>query len=798
MAGSKSKRAVALSPEEEQTKLLEEAKKKVNVEAFYMKRCLDNAKLMDALKHASNMIGQLRTGLFTPKNYYALYIFTFDQLRHLESYLFEENKKGGRMTKLYELVQYAGNILPRLYLIVTVGSVYIKSKEAPAKDVLKDLVEMCRGVQHPTRGLFLRNYLSEMTKDKLPDVGTEYEGVGGSAADSIEFILQNFTEMNKLWVRMQHQGPVKDRDRRESERQELRLLVGKNLARLSQLEGVTQEAYEEVVLPRVLGQIVNCKDQIAQQYLMECLIQVFPDEFHLRTLERLLSTCTMLQPGVNCKTIIVSLIDRLTSFAARSPELIPEDVPIFDVFFAQINKIFEKRKKMAIEDKMSVVVSLLGLSLKCYPSAFENVNRLLTSAAETLDGHVAAHGDITSPRAVKEIVRLLNIPLEAYKNILVVLDLEALPRLMQFLAYPTRKKVALVFVKNATGNSTAVTDNDHASKLWEFISPLLKDSQEGDVEDMDPLDLEDYEEEQCLVSSLVHLLSSESDEDLFAMYITARKFFGQGDAKSVRIKHLLPPLVFAAFKLADRIRQSEEDEWVRKAKKVFKFVHETISALAKHNLPTLALRLFLQAAQAADNCGFETIAYEFLTQSFVLYEDEISESKEQVRSIQLIVSCVRSLTCFGDENYDTLVTKSALHSSKLLRKPDQCRAVFNCSHLFWCGDGESAYHDGKRVLECLQKSLKIADSCMDAAVNVQLFVEILNQYLYFFTIKNQSITVKYIKGLVALINTNIANMESANGDDESAYCPLSPSLPHSIPHSLLGGGEVLLLLGEFA
>ena len=49
----------------------------------------------------------------------------------------------------------------RSYLLLTVGSVYIVSKEAPAKDILKDLVEMCRGVQHPMRGLFLRNYLSQ-------------------------------------------------------------------------------------------------------------------------------------------------------------------------------------------------------------------------------------------------------------------------------------------------------------------------------------------------------------------------------------------------------------------------------------------------------------------------------------------------------------------------------------------------------------------------------------------------------------------------------------------------------------
>ena len=28
---------------------------------------------------------------------------------------------------------------------------------------------------------------------------------GGTVEDAVEFLLQNFTEMNKLWVRMQHQ-----------------------------------------------------------------------------------------------------------------------------------------------------------------------------------------------------------------------------------------------------------------------------------------------------------------------------------------------------------------------------------------------------------------------------------------------------------------------------------------------------------------------------------------------------------------------------------------------------------------
>ena len=59
----------------------------------------------------------------------------------------------------------------------------------------------------------------------------------------MDFVLLNFAEMNKLWVRMQHQGHSQDREKREQERQELRILVGTNLVRLSQLEGLNVERY---------------------------------------------------------------------------------------------------------------------------------------------------------------------------------------------------------------------------------------------------------------------------------------------------------------------------------------------------------------------------------------------------------------------------------------------------------------------------------------------------------------------------------------------------------------------------
>jgi vacuolar protein sorting-associated protein 35 len=266
------------------------------------------------------MLGELRTLALTPKSYYELFIAASDELIHLRSFFGDKSRHGRSCMELYELVQHAGNILPRLYLLVTVGATYVELGEGNARDVLMDLVEMTRGVQQPIHGLFLRAYLGQMSKALLPDKGSRYEGEGGDVNDAIEFLLQNFTEMNKLWVRMQHIGPASGRKRREVERQELRDLVGKNLLALSQLEGVDLKLYRDVVLPRILEQVVNCKDELAQPYLLDVLIQVFPDEYHLATFPEVFSTMTMLRSNVRVGSILNALLGRLLSYAEETPE----------------------------------------------------------------------------------------------------------------------------------------------------------------------------------------------------------------------------------------------------------------------------------------------------------------------------------------------------------------------------------------------------------------------------------------------------------------------------------------------
>ena len=107
-------------------------------------------------------------------------------------------------------------------------------------------------------------------------------------------------------------------------------------------------------------QIMACKDTLAQQYLLDCVVQVFSDECHLQTLDLLLAETANVQRGgilrllwgrsaharvlyrqvyaelfypstalpffglffaVALKPVLVNLLNRLTSFLQADPEV---------------------------------------------------------------------------------------------------------------------------------------------------------------------------------------------------------------------------------------------------------------------------------------------------------------------------------------------------------------------------------------------------------------------------------------------------------------------------------------------
>ena len=285
----------------------------------------------------------------------------------------------------------------------------------------------------------------------------------------------------------------------------------------------------------------------------------------------------------------------------------------------------------------------------------------------------------------QELSRLLRLFIDFYNNVLTLIQLKHFSPLLEKFDYTSRKALAVYIILNILENETQIPTADEAEIVLTIITPLIRDESE---QSSDKIDLEDFAEEQGIVGRFVHLLKSDDLDMQYKILTTARKHFGQGGAQ--RIKHVLPPIIFQAFQLANKYKtiQADDELWDKKCQKILQFCHSAIAVLAKAELPEMALRLYLQGALVIGQIAYtnhETVAYDFMTQAFSLYEDEISDSKSQLAAITLIISTFEQMTCFSEENAEPLRTNCALAASKLLKKPDQCRGVVTCASLFWSG-----------------------------------------------------------------------------------------------------------------
>lgn len=669
------------------------------------------------------------------------------------------------LPEVYELVQQAGHIVPRMYLICLVGCVLIKSKAGSTKSILTELVEMTRGVQHPVRGLFVRSYLAQQSKDKLPD--HVESGEDGSVEDAISFVIQNFTEMNKLWVRMQHQSMSGGPGRNEAERKQLRDLVGKNLVLLSQLESVDLPMYQKCILPKLLEQIINCKDDIAQQYLMDCMIQVFPDEFHLHSLDALLEACAQLSPTVNLRLIMSGLMNRLAEFASEDATGLEEfeSVDAFNKLSASVSNILSSRQDLPVLDGVSLYVSLVKFAVNVYPEDVAYAKAVLDSAAAAYGGR----GKITDRKAVSQVQVLLSTPLEQYEAV-VLLSFTSYEQLLGCLEFPAKHTVAISTLKQMLKKDSKIANAQDVERVMTFLNPLIAGEEEEDEVALD----EDFSEEQTMVSAIVHLIECPDPGEQFQCITIVRDHFQQGGID--RMKVTFPSLVFAGLKLVSTLQNTGEVEREGKQlKTLFRFLYETAATVGHLSTTNTAINCFLSCAKAADDCKETDLCYEFYTEAFMHYEEHLGTTKKQNDALQVIIGTLRDSGNMSKEDWDRLAKKVVSYSSNFLRKQDQCRAHYRCAHLFWkVGHRE----EGEQALHCLERALKAARAVeqLSRVTNQKvgpvalLYVEVLDAHIYHHLEGNRAVTLEAIQGVLDAASEEVAKEEPISGSgDVGAY-----------------------------
>ena len=318
----------------------------------------------------------------------------------------------------------------------------------------------------------------------------------------------------------------------------------------------------------------------------------------------------------------------------------------------------------------------------------EYVDQILSYANEKVAQYTNSP-DLHSAATQANILALLQAPIKSYYSLFTALALPNFIPLLHAQTYPTRRAVAGEFARSILRNQTKIATLEHLEGVLEVLKVIIKEGMQqsagfsGMANQRKGAETDETIIEQGWLARIVHSIQGSDNDTQFKLLQTTRKAFQEGNE---RIRYTTPALITSSIKLARKYKTREhfDDNWQSQSSALYKFMHSCISALYTRNgAADLCLRLFIACGQVADQAGFEEVSYEYFAQAFTIYEEAISDSRAQFQAVCVIASALHGTRGFGKENYDTLITKCALHGSKLLKKPDQCRAVYLASHLWW-------------------------------------------------------------------------------------------------------------------
>ena len=793
-------------PEEEeeiiidQEKISDEALQIINSESFQMRKAIDENKLRHSLKYAKNMLDTLKNPYISPSNYYQIYIQIFDQMQYLYAYFKEEARRGRRMKDLYDTVQQCENIIPRIFLLITVGSVYIEAGQTTATEVIFDLLSIIKGVQNPLRGLFCRYFLLKMIKDKLPDKGNEFEKQGASFEDTIKFILTNLNEMNSLWIRL-NTGASEDRNIREKERNELKILVGENITRLSSLNGMSIEIYQKQVLPKVIETLLECADTLSQFYLLECVIHAFPDEYNIHCMNTLLETCTKLQSNVDVKALFIALMEKLARYVDNSKDekdVVASAEKIFELLKTNTDKIIQNWTSPADTNKLiELQVAFMKFTIKCAPEKdkLQTINYILSSTVNMLSRN---RGEKITNEGIQLVGRLLSAALESPLSIF---EMPYFPELMKYLDYSSRSSLSLRIIDSLVNGTSLVKvdSSEKISTLIDFIRPLLEDS--PDADEITPAQ---FEYEQQSVCKIMFIIKCTDPSDMYEILSILKNVFIKGGIN--RMKYTLPSLINAYITLAygvsyavakqnnmielpneknkialDFINQYSSLHnvdtlglFVKFMNKIYNQINDSMN-LISHDYPEIAFKLYMNVVTQINDIKiergqYEDVCYNSLISALQLFSSGKIEPENKVHLLSFMIGTVLNLTVLGRDSFIKISSDIVSAAQTLMKRSDQCIAILGCVNLFF----NNIVTDKDKINDCLTKAKRFADFAMTNPQNAVLFIYILNKYLYLIEKCESEEFLEFIKidnvnDLFELVKNHIQSMKIENKD--AKYLP---------------------------
>ena len=776
----------------DQEKELDLALKSVKKQQYQIQETIEKNNLRFVLKQTFTMLCELTTNNLNPKNYFELFNAVYNEMIKVEDYMKVELDRGRRPDDTYESVQQCRLVIPRLYLTITAGAVYIENSPKKCKELLYDILEIIKCVQNPLRGIFTRFYLLKMMKNKLPDKDNIYvKEEGGNLKDTLFFLLKNFEEMNTLWIRISLNAPDLIKSTKEKEREDLKPLISETITRLSLLEGLTIELYENEVLPKLMEIIFMYNDPLSQEYIIECIIRAFPDTYNLKCMEFILLNFSKLSDGVNVKKLFIILLEKLQIYVEgimtqnsndnneENNKLLLDIYNIYPIlmkyFDIILNNEFKNVSKVII-DILEYNIAFIKYSNKCAPEEekLNSINHILNLSVQILS---TFNIQFFLKNEIEKVCELLSVPLESIYSLF---DMPNFPQLLLFLDYTNMKKLGLKIINNLTKpNSKEKLDSlEKIRKLFGFIQPLLKNMQSAEEEN-DP----NFEIEQNTVAKLLFAIRSQDIEVLLEIYNELKIVLYEGGKKRriIIFPALVNILIYFCQKLTvlyenkdneeikdisyDISKLENDDAFYEFLFKIYQLLNDTIKII-EEDFPLMALKLNLLVSCQIDTTThdrekFQEICLSFINNCLNIYNSLDKEKRFDVFSD--ICQKLLQITIINQENLEQYFTNLMNEAKIMTTRTDQCNGYIILSQLYF-----THFKDGKKVMDCLSKAKRVADYSLTNPQNLILYILLLNKYIYYIDVDSENIVEinnEIIEDLVEAIRNHIITIKTDKNID---------------------------------
>ena len=789
---------------EDEKQLLENMFKHIKMTSMKMKNAIDRNDMRQVLKFSVDILNTLKTEFKTASYYNQLFLNVYDELLPLEIYFNEEIKRGRRIKEFYEAVQQCITVLPRLYLMILVGNIYIENNPNEKKEILNEIMKMANGVQHPLRGFYVRYFIIKMLKNNFND---------------IDSLLINIKEMNKLWIRIGHMKHLLGSDIIKV-RNELKDIIGENIIKLGNIQDINDNIYKNKILLPLLKIIIECGDYLSQQYLLLNIIESFPLEYNIKSIDIIITSLSQMTEKVDIKEIFIKIMEKLGNFDSIEKLKDIKTNEIFEKLNGSIEKIIEEFQNQGDNDNDILKIIELEVSYLKFVINFgtfeeqnikiKNINKIISKCYDLISK--ACGGRNLSEEGVKIIFNLLQIILDSPLSIF---KCKNFPDLMNYLDDNYKSKLSLDILDSLVNkyNIGMIDTKDKMESIIEFITPMvyIEDNRGNDYlldkalnkicklvyipSSKDPY--EQLEMLQMLMSLLIDT-TKEDQEDLknkklilyYNNYINSLLLIGYSlneaylnniNNEENKNKKTQIHKEFCNKYNIEKFENNNIEKFWEFYQLLIKEIDNNLSKL-KIISPEISYKLYLQCILLINKISFnfnnknedkeenndnknsyeETLLI-YINKILSMFTDGEINKKNKLELLINLIGNICSLTILSKDNLIKISTKIEKICDKINKKNEQCLSLINSSKLYY----NDINKDVNKVIELLNKAKKTAVYAMTNPENTILFIYILNEYLrYDEKIEDfdKMAKVDDINEIIEAINNYLMSLKSENND----------------------------------